>query len=348
WVLAPDHPADRNAPEKFVGLTDFFNGMPALKDAGFDFINLANNHCLDGGNTSMFYTQKLIEDLGIPTGGIGKTQEQARQMQVIEKGGLTFGFLCYSENCNYTLSTAGPCFAYYEPAVVLEDIARNRSKVDVLVVSVHADLEFMPTPSMPRREEFRKFAQAGATMVLGHHPHVPQGVEMIGRSLVAYSLGNFYFSAHSSEYMKNNGPNTAKSFMLLAEVSKRGIESFTREPYRIELPPNERALPSSGPQRDEDMAYLTQLDAMVKDDAQVADIWRKIAMKHLDIYFQRVGKMDFAKFIDQLGQLTLVRENSQWVAEAFQAVKENWAQQAGVVDPYRRPLDVLNSKQKGD
>src|SRR5208283_544683 len=116
---------------------------------------------LDGGTVSMFSTRRAIESQGILTGGVGESQADARRMQTLEKNGLRIGFLCYAEDNNYSLCTRGACHAYYTREAVLEDIHRNRADVDVLIVSLHADLEFMETPSVPRRKNSREFARAG-------------------------------------------------------------------------------------------------------------------------------------------------------------------------------------------
>jgi hypothetical protein len=231
---------------------------------------------------------------------------------------------------------------------VLEDIATHSGQVDVLVVSVHADLEFMETPSWPRREVFRQCAAAGAAIVLGHHPHVPQGVELIDGRLIAYSLGNFYFAARTDEYMKSNGPHTAHSFLLLAKVGKGGVQSFSRVPFEIREPPEQRPVPLAGDEEARMLGYLEELDRKVGDDQTVRRNWREIALRHLDIYLERVKKMSREDLLeDLLGRLVLVAENRSWVDEVFAVVRENWARQAGHVDPYHRPNYRLSQRRKG-
>jgi poly-gamma-glutamate synthesis protein (capsule biosynthesis protein) len=343
-TLPADYPDGQIDPSGLVHRSDI---TPELKQAGFDVMCLANNHVLDGGYVGMFHTRDLIEKQGIAALGVGQTQAEARSLRVMEAGGLRFGFLCYCEDTNYSLGTKGPCHAYYAREAVLEDVVANRGKVDVLVVSIHADLEFMETPSLPRREIFREVARAGATVVLGHHPHVPQGVERIGKSLIAYSLGNFYFPAHSSKYMKDNGPHTAHSFLLLAKVGKVGVESFTRVPFVIAPPPNERAIPLAGSEKESMLAYFGELDRMVLDDEAVRRNWRQIAMRHLKLYLERAKTLLPEDMLqDTLGRLLLVAENRSWVEEAFQVVRENWARQAEVVDPLHRPHYVLTQRKK--
>jgi poly-gamma-glutamate synthesis protein (capsule biosynthesis protein) len=336
-TLPPDYPVKRADPK---GLVSTFDGTPALREAGFDLMVLANNHVLDGGHVGMFHTRKIIEALGIATVGVGRTQAEARRLRVLERGGIRFGFLAYAEDTNYTLGTRGPCHAYYTAENVLADVAANRHKVDVLVVSIHADLEFMETPSVPRRDLARQIARAGASIVLEHHPHVPQGIEMVNGCLIAYSLGNCYFPAHSMAYMRDNGPHTGHSFLLLAEVSRRGVQSFRRVPFRIGQPPNERPVPLRGPSAAKDLRYFKKLDALLADDAAVRRNWRKVAMAHLRSYINQVqqGKYSRERVLqDLLGRLLLVQENRLWVDEAFRAVRADWERLMRPVDPLHRP-----------
>ncbi len=334
-ILPPAYPEQQIDPR---GLVSRYESSGALKKAGFDIVNLAQNHILDAGSCGMFHTRQVIEQAGVATAGVGATQEEARQLRVIEKNGLTFGFLCYCEDGNYTLGTAGPCHAYYTRENVLADIERHRRDVDVLVVSIHADLEFMQTPSVPRRQIMREAARAGATLVLGHHPHVPQGMERIGESLVVYSLGNFVFNAHSWDYMRNHLPHTAQSFVLLAEVQRGCVGNVRRVPYVIDPAPEERPRPMEGQQKQQMLQYLDELDRMAADDELVKRNWRQIALKHLAWKLNEARKASVEDLLeDILGRLLLVQENRNWVEEVLEAVKENWQRQANAVDPLHRP-----------
>ncbi len=343
-TLPAEYPDDQIDPAGLVGKLD---GTPALQAGGFDVMVLANNHVLDGGQVGMFHTRRIIEDLGIATVGVGATQREARTMRTLERGGIRFGFLAYCEDSNYSLTTTGPCHAFYRLGDVLTDVAANRDKVDVLVVTIHADLEFSETPSLPRRDASRLIAQAGASILIQHHPHVPQGVEMVNGCLIAYSLGNFYFPAHSMPYMKDNGPHTAHSFLLLAEVSKKGVQSFTRVPFAIAESPNERPAPLQGKARLAMLRYLAQLDLQCQDDDLVRQNWREISVRHLKTYLQRVmdkGYSQDALLDDVLGRLLFVQENRLWVEEAFSVIRDNWASQAQRVDPLHRPSRYFAKK----
>lgn len=301
-------------------------------------MNLAANHALDGGTLGMFHTKKVLEGRGIAAGGVGRTQGQARKLVVLQKAGLRWGFLSYCEDSNYTLSAGGPGYAYYTPRAVLADIRRHRASVDVLVVSIHADIEFMETPCPARRDAGRAFADAGATLVLMHHPHVPQGVELRERSLIAYSLGNFCFDAHSSQYMKSNGPGTALSYVLLAEVSRRGVESFRRVPLRIGEPPEERPVALTGAAAKKLLTYFSELDRKAGDNGFVREHWRARAMKVM-AYTLRVlrGLEDEEAVLHLLGKTLFVAENRSWATEVHRALKEHWRCGHGQADRLHRP-----------
>ena len=315
-----------------------FDGTQALVDAGFDVLNLANNHILDGGTLGMFHTRDVVEARGIMTVGVGADQDEARRLRVVERSGLRWGFLCYAEDSNYTLSTSGPCHAYYEPTLVLEDIALARPQVDVLVVSIHADLEFVETPSTHRREAFREFARAGATLVLGHHPHVPQGIEQVGASLVAYSLGNFVFHAHTSAYLRAHLPNTARTFVLLADVSREGVCGFRRVPVQIAPPPNQRPRPAHGAGAEALFAYFDELDRKVADDTIVAANWRTVAVRKLVTTLQgAAARVEPQDALHLIGELLYVAENRAWIDEVEAAAAEIWREQRNHVDPHHSP-----------
>jgi hypothetical protein len=345
-LLPPDYPDDQLDPR---ALASKFDATAALKNAGFGFMCLANNHIIDAGGVGMIYTRDRIEAHGITTGGVGPNQDTARHFRLLHRQGLKFGFLCYAEDSNYSLSTTGPCHAYYTREAVLEDIKQYRNACDILVVSIHADLEFMETPSMPRRQAFREFARAGAAIVLGHHPHVPQGIERIDNSLIAYSLGNFVFGAHSGAYMRENLPGTSQTFILLVDVNQNGVKSFERVPCIIEPPPNERPVPLEGEAAAQMISYFEELDRKVLDNEFVQTTWRNIALRRMRGYLEKAKHLTPEDLLnDTLGRLLLVQENRMWVDEVLRAVKENWIKQAQKHDPLHRPHFAMERRKKSE
>ena len=259
-------------------------------------------------------------------------------MVVIESGGLRFGFLCYAEDANWLLGATNPGPAYYELGPVLEDVAAHRDEVDVLVVSIHADLEFLPVPAPVRMANSRRIARAGADIILEHHPHVPQGVEMVDGTLIAYSLGNFVFGAHSMDYMARNGPHTADSFVLLAEVDKGGVRSFERVPCAIPEPPEERPTPAEGAERAKLLERFAQLDRWLADEAFIRETWRRRCKELFAYFLKQASERDVEGVLDELvGRSVLVAENRNWMEEVLAIARERWPEPAAPSDPYRRP-----------
>ena len=363
--IPDDYPRAEIDPRGLISRLPGPAAATALRHAGFDFMNLAANHVLDAGRVGLEHTADVLREAGLVTAGVGSTQEDARRLATLEREGLTFGFLCYSEDSNYSLGTRGPCHAYYSRDTVIEDVRRHRDRVDVLVVSVHGDLEFMPTPSIPRLQAFRDIARAGATIVLGHHPHVPQGCELVDGALIVYSLGNCIFQAHSSPYMRRHGPDTARSFLLLAEVGRAGVHSVERVPFEIGAPPEERPRPLAGAAREDALRHLAELDAHLRDDAFVRQVWRDAAMRQLESYLGQVLRRQtpprprwrraLARLLDGPGagtsrsdvqwllddlipRLILTARNRNWTAEILEAARERWnSRNAETPDPLHRP-----------
>jgi len=339
---SPSIPAD--FPPEQIDPRGLITGIPgpeaaaALKRAGFDFLNMAANHLLDAGSIGMDFTRSCLHDVGIVTGGVGWSQEEARQLKIIEKNGICFGFLCYAEDSNWLIGHTHPGYAFYEPETIIQDVRTHRDEVDVLVVSIHADIEFSPTPAVPRRDHSRAIARAGADILLEHHPHVPQGIEMVDGCLIAYSLGNFVFGVHSDGYLSKHLPRTADSHLLLMQVGKEGVRSFERIPLRIAAPPEERPCPLEGADRDVMLAYFDELDRLLQDDAFVRKTWRETSRRFFWSLLQRATKGTVDSVIQEdIGRACLVAENRACFEEVLAEAREHWEAQKKLEDPYHRP-----------
>lgn len=336
--LPPDFPMQELDETGLVSRLPGPDLAAGLRAAGFDILNMAANHVLDAGALGLDYTRACLQEAGLAAGGVGWSQAEARQPVVLERNGLRLGFLCYGEDSNWTLGHTSPGFAYYELNAVVEDVRKLRPQVDIVVVSLHADLEFMETPSLPRLHNSRAIAKAGADLILQHHPHVPQGIEMVDGCLIAYSLGNFLFNAHSSAYMKSNGPHTADSYLLLVELDASGVQGFERIPCRIPEPPEQRPTPLAGQAAQDFLAYCATLDGYLGNEEFVKARWREIATRHLGYMLRRCGKMSPERFIEEMvGRLFLTAESRSWMQEILAMGQEQWDAAHAEDIPYRRP-----------
>ena len=178
--------------------------LDTLRDAGVDFLTLANNHMLDGGFDGLVSTVDAVEAAGFDHAGAYRTPEEAGIPTIIEINGIRVGFLCYTETANaneksnrrareYGLSLT----RYHNCEREIE--ALRAEGVDFVICLMHWGTEYKREPGSTEREMAKKLAAAGADMIIGSHPHVVQGIETITvgenessrTAVVAWSLGNF-------------------------------------------------------------------------------------------------------------------------------------------------------------
>jgi len=176
--------------------------ITAIARAGIDVVHLANNHLLDYGPEALAETQTWAARHGIASCGAGANLQAARQpAHVTTARGIRFAFLCYSNTFpkSFWATEAGPGTAFGDQEHVRSDVARAVTTADVVVAGFHWGAELMRVPKPYQVELAHAALEAGAAIVLGHHPHVLQPVEVYTRKgqAIAYSLGNFAFGSYS-------------------------------------------------------------------------------------------------------------------------------------------------------
>ena len=174
----------------------------ALVEAGFDLVTLANNHSADYGPGALAQTLETLRGAGLLAVGAGEDIARARQCIVVERGSppVRIAVLGFSNmlpaDFYATEHQAGTNPARLDS--VTRDVAEARRKADVVIAIFHWGDELSDSPSHNQRALAAAAADAGADLVVGHHPHVLQGFEMRGRTLIAYSLGNFLFPSRNA------------------------------------------------------------------------------------------------------------------------------------------------------
>ena len=202
---------------------NFRGGPKALRAsarfAGLDVVNLANNHAGDYGRTALLDTIRFSRRFGLTPVGAGRDLEAARRPQIVSHLGLRIGFVGFSDILPYSFAaTSGrPGTAFASPSAIRRGVRRARRKSDVVIATFHWGTERVHTPTARQRWFARIALKAGATAVIGAHPHVLQPTKRVGRHrLVAYSLGNFIWSSGSGA--------TASTGILRLRLSARGVE----------------------------------------------------------------------------------------------------------------------------
>ncbi|MBP5377746.1 MAG: CapA family protein [Bacteroidaceae bacterium] len=165
---------------------------PLLKDAGYDFLSMANNHSNDFGEEGMNSTEKCLDAQGIKYAGV----EGRARMAVVERGGVKYGICAFGHN-SYTMK-------HTDLELVKSVLDELKEQCDIVVVSFHGGAEGKTKSHLPYghemylgedRGDLRTFAHFcvdnGADVIYGHGPHVVRCMEVYKGRFIVYSLGNF-------------------------------------------------------------------------------------------------------------------------------------------------------------
>lgn len=202
----------------------------ALWDAGFDVVSLANNHTPNFGETGLGDTLRYLDEAGIVHAGAG-TDFEANQARFIEAQGIRFAFLAYNDKdvvpASYeaTDTRVGTAFMHIER--MQRAVQEANGIADIVIVSMHAGDEYEPLPNDSQVAFAHTAIDAGAEMVIGHHPHVVQTMEIYRGKYIFYSLGNFIFDQMWSR-------ETREGLLIKAAFTKEGVKNVTFHPVLIE------------------------------------------------------------------------------------------------------------------
>ncbi|MGH3092616.1 MAG: CapA family protein [Gaiellaceae bacterium] len=220
----------RGAP--WPGKQYTFRGPPyalraAASFAGVDVVSVANNHSLDYGRTAFRDTIRHARRFVMAPMGGGANLRLARRPAIFARGNLRVAFLGFSDvrPLGFDAGTDTPGATPAFPEYVRADVRAARRRADVVVAYFHWGIERATRPNARQRSLAQIALDAGAHVVLGSHPHVLQPIEQTRNRLVAWSLGNFVFAAHS--------PGTERTGILRLKLGARGVIGRTFRRARI-------------------------------------------------------------------------------------------------------------------
>lgn len=182
---------------KFLKVGHFIRGdkreLEYLQYLGFNVLTLANNHIKDYGEKGVLDTIEGANNRGFNSLGAGKNVFEAMQPLVLTKYGIKIGLINVSDaEFAYATKKSAGASPFFIPEVS-EKIMELRSQVDTLIVIVHAGIEHYHYPYPKLVTKYRFLLKIGADVVIGHHPHVVQGIEKLHGKYIFYSIGNFFF-----------------------------------------------------------------------------------------------------------------------------------------------------------
>ena len=174
--------------------------VEVLLDGGFNIVSIANNHTLDAGVPGLMQTMDHLEAAGIAWCGAARERERSWEPTRFEIGGLTLGFVACTD---LSFQHGSWCKVDAEMTEFAEHIRAAKSQCDLLVVSIHWGNEYQNVPTRRQREVAHAAIDAGADLIIGHHPHVLQGVGAYRGAPILYSTGNFVFDQREGERMES-------------------------------------------------------------------------------------------------------------------------------------------------
>ena len=207
--------------------------IEAFTLGGVDIVTLANNHIMDHGPEGLADTLAILDANNIAHVGAGMDLKEARRPAIMNIGGMKTAFLAYG---NYSPAEADkPGIAYRYPSHIRWDVRKAKEGgADIIVVNFHWGEELEPEPTERDRKLAYLAIDSGADIVVGHHPHVVQPVEVYKGKVIAFSLSNFIFGGNSKR--------PKDSILLKVTVTAEGVIEHEVIPIRI-LPEETRYQP---------------------------------------------------------------------------------------------------------
>ncbi|MFC7230625.1 CapA family protein [Saliphagus sp. GCM10025308] len=246
-----------------------------VANVGFDVCTLANNHVRDYGPEGVVTTLEALHDANLATVGVGSTPDEAYESLAVGPDGPVAVVNVCEQEFNL-VDERGHGAAWLSDRRAREAIRAADREYDCVIVVAHSGVEYVPFPAPQLQGLLREFVDIGADLVVGHHPHVPQGWERYDDGAIFYSLGNFLFDSMTDE------ENT--SWGLVLEVEFDGST-----PVAVELVPTETVDGVVHPlgltrDREDYLSYLHRLAEITTDAATLEAYWQEIAVQ---VFYER-------------------------------------------------------------
>ena len=207
-------------------------GADALARAGFTVVSTANNHAWDYGKRALFETMDNLDRVGVRYVGTGRDRREAYRPVILEHNGVRLAMLAVTDIWNQGRLWDHPAKEFvagadFQALPIAIKALRADPSVDFIAVSYHGLAEYMDEPMQRTREILRNAIDAGADLVIGHHPHVVQGVEWRRGRPILYSLGNLLMR------MNSRVPWTEMGYLARVRLTRGEAPSVEACPFRM-------------------------------------------------------------------------------------------------------------------
>ena len=227
-----DQGGETQSPRNRLIFTGPPGGARVLARAGIHVASTANNHAWDYGRSALFETLSLLEEAKVKPVGTGRDWATAYKPAIVEVDGRSVAIFALTHIWNYGPfeEHAGRFYvAWAKLGPLHAALKRAHSEHDLVLLSYHGGAEYIHAPPGPTQRFLARVMATGfVDAVIGHHPHVPQGVGWHGERPIFYSLGNFVFAGHRKL------PWTNQSFVARLTLTAPHRVSASACPYRID------------------------------------------------------------------------------------------------------------------
>lgn len=262
------------------GAAEHIKGLTAVP---FDIVTMANNHVFDYGLAAFTETTNLLDASNIVRVGAGMDATEACHPLVKDVNGIRLAIVNFSEGEDLTAAGDGPGVFGWEVEHVAAMVAELKTRVHAVVVICHCGVEYIPFPPPYVADAFQRIADAGADLIIGHHPHVPQGIQVYNNVPICYSLGNFVFYQETDLLFRKVG------YLVKAGLSKQGLTHIAIVPYEIQA---DRLALLAGEALDGFMRSLEEISAPLNDNGSIAAAWHGFLCRYGLVGFeQEIGTL---------------------------------------------------------
>lgn len=201
--------------------------LEGLKYSGFDVVSIANNHMWDYGRLAFLDTMTHLTEAGINFTGGGLNSSEAHRPVIKDLEGTKIAFLAYTEFLqSVAAGPDSPGITRWDIEQIKKDIISAKQESDLVAVSFHWGEEYKTAHNQKQELVAKTAIDAGADLIIGHHPHVRQEIAQYKNGWIAYSLGNFVFDQNFSD-------ETMKGLVLEATVADKKISGISTKQILI-------------------------------------------------------------------------------------------------------------------
>ena len=262
--------------------------LKVLQNLGVNVVSLGNNHMLDYGPEALHDTLGHLDETGIQHAGAGRNYEEANEPLLLTINGIKLAILSHVFVFSASTRRAtrrSPGVSDYRITPILSRIRSLRANGYLVVVSLHWGLEYAFYPVPYQRKQARQMVDAGASLILGHGPHFPQGIESYRDGRIVYSLGNFIFD----EPYEYSNQSFLHSIRLAADggLSEEQVVPFHIKDHVPQI--------TEGKERERLARLIDGLSAAYANEDK--RYWRKISSRYFSDIVNRVLTMKSPRFL---------------------------------------------------